>query len=61
MMYIFHTILKSGVVVGGFCRIGYNCFIGINASLRNRISVGNNVFVGMGAVVTKSFQNKSLF
>lgn len=34
--------------------IGKNSFIGINASLRNRIEIGNNALVGMGATVTKS-------
>lgn len=51
------TEVTAGVIVGGYCRIGENCFIGINSSLRNRISIGANVFVGMGAVVTKSFQD----
>jgi len=51
------TEVTAGVIVGGYCRIGENSFIGINASLRNRISIGMNVFVGMGAVVTKSFKD----
>jgi UDP-3-O-[3-hydroxymyristoyl] glucosamine N-acyltransferase len=49
--------VTAGVIVGGYCSIGENCFIGINSSLRNRISIGTGVFVGMGAVVTKSFQD----
>ena len=46
--------IPAGAVVGGFCRLEEGAYVGINATLRNRIRVGKNSFVGMGSVVTKS-------
>ena len=46
--------IPAGAIIGGFCEIKEGAFIGINATLRNRINIGEKAFVGMGAVVTKS-------
>lgn len=46
--------IPAGAIVGGFCEIKEGAFVGINATLRNRIVIGEKAFVGMGAVVTKS-------
>ena len=46
--------IPAGAIIGGFCEIKEGAFIGINATLRNRIIIGENAFVGMGAVATKS-------
>lgn len=46
--------IPAGAIVGGFCEVKEGAFIGINATLRNRINIGEKAFVGMGAVVTKS-------
>lgn len=53
-----NTEIVAGSIVGGFVVIGESSFIGINASLRNRIELGAGTFVGMGAVVTKSFTGR---
>lgn len=46
--------IPAGAIIGGFDVLEEGCYIGINATLRNRIRIGKNAFVGMGAVVTKS-------
>lgn len=43
----------AGSVLGGFSTLHDNAFVGINASLRNRVSIGENALVGMGSVVVK--------
>lgn len=50
--------IVAGSVVGGYTEIGQGAFLGINSSVRNRKVIGDNVLVGMGAVVTKSFEDK---
>lgn len=45
--------ITAGAIVGGFVEVGEDSFIGINATLRNRISLGKGSRVSMGAVVTK--------
>lgn len=46
--------IPAGAIIGGFDDIEEGAYVGINATLRNRIRIGKNAFVGMGAVVTKS-------
>lgn len=46
--------ITAGVIVGGYDIVGENAFLGLNATLRNRIEIGDGSFLGMGAVVTKS-------
>lgn len=47
------TIIAAGAILGGGVNVGKNCFIGINASIKQRIKIGDNAFIGMGAVVVK--------
>ena len=49
--------IPAGVVISGFVNIGAGAFIGVNASLRNRINIGEKAVIGMGAVVTKNVDN----
>lgn len=46
--------IPAGAIVGGFDVLEEGAYVGINATLRNRIRIGRKAFVGMGAVVTKS-------
>ena len=52
--------IPAGAIVGGFCEISEGAFIGINATLRNRIKIGEKAFVGMGAVVTKNIPKETI-
>lgn len=44
----------AGGIIGGFDILGQNLYVGINASLRNRIVIGDNAVIGMGTVVVKN-------
>ena len=46
--------IPAGAIIGGFCVLEEGAYVGVNATLRNRIRIGKNAFIGMGAVVTKS-------
>lgn len=46
--------IPAGAIIGGFNEIAEDAYVGLNATLRNRIEIGSRVTVGMGAVVTKS-------
>ncbi len=52
--------ITAGVIVGGFARLMINSYVGINATLRNRITIGENAVVGMGAVVTKDVSDNAV-
>lgn len=47
----------AGSIIGGFTKIEPYTYVGINASIRNRVNLGANSMVGMGAVVTKNVDN----
>lgn len=51
-----NVTVTAGVIVGGYDTVGENAFLGLNATLRNRIEIGEGALLGMGAVVTKSVE-----
>jgi sugar O-acyltransferase (sialic acid O-acetyltransferase NeuD family) len=48
-----HCFLASHIVVSGYVRIRRNCFIGVNATLRNSITIAPETLIGAGAVIMK--------
>lgn len=63
LVYIGHDVslgknveIPAGAIIGGFCELEEGAYVGVNATLRNRIRIGRNAFIGMGAVVTKSVE-----
>jgi carbonic anhydrase/acetyltransferase-like protein (isoleucine patch superfamily) len=48
-------------VISGFCEIGQNTFIGVNATLANNVSIGENNWVGIGVTITQSSGSNMLF
>ncbi len=46
--------LTCGTVLGGFDELHEGTFVGLNATLRNRITAGKRARISMGSVVTKS-------
>lgn len=46
-----HCYLASHVVVSGYCRIGANSFIGVNATFADRVTVGRDCLIGAGALI----------
>lgn len=52
-----NSMIVANAEISGSVQIGANCWIGPNSSVMNGIVIGDNVFVGLGAVVTKSFED----
>ncbi len=48
--------ITAGAIVAGFSELNERSYLGVNASIRNRISIGANAVIGMGAVVTKTIE-----
>lgn len=46
-----HSFIASHVVVSGGVEIGEQCFIGVNATLRDHIKVGDKCVIGAGAIL----------
>ena len=52
--------LAPGVVLGGRVRIDSLSFVGIGATIINRIVVGRNCLIGAGAVVVRDIPDHSV-
>jgi len=56
-----HCFISSHVVVSGHVDVQRNCFIGVNATLRNGITVADYTLIGAGAVVMKDTLARSVY
>jgi sugar O-acyltransferase (sialic acid O-acetyltransferase NeuD family) len=56
-----HCFLASHIVVSGYVRIRNNCFIGVNATLRNSITIAPETLIGAGAVIMKDTVPKGVY
>lgn len=53
--------LAAGVALGGWVRIRESAYIGMNASVRQKVSVGTEATVGMGAVVLENVPDEQIW
>ncbi len=49
------------MVISGGVKIGNNCFIGVNATLRDHITLGEATMVGAGAILIKDTLPKQVY
>lgn len=52
-----NVYVSSHVVISGFCVIGRNSFLGVNATLHEKLIVAPYTLVGASAVITKSTES----
>lgn len=56
------NLLCAGVIIGGSVITGDNCFIGLNATIKDHVKIGNNVTIGCGANVVNNIPDgKTIF
>lgn len=53
--------VSSHVVISGFCDIGENCFLGVNATVANNVKIGRDNWVGPGVTLMKDTEPDTLF
>jgi sugar O-acyltransferase (sialic acid O-acetyltransferase NeuD family) len=56
-----NSFVTSHVVISGGVYIGKNCFLGVNATLRDHISIGEFTVVGAGALLLESAQPEGVY
>ena len=56
-----HVFIASQVVVSGGVLIEDQCFIGVNATIRDHISIGIGTIIGAGALVMKNTNSFSIY
>lgn len=56
-----HVFITSHVVVSGRCVIQQHAFLGVNCCIKDGITIGQKCLIGMGAVITNSTENDSVY
>lgn len=56
-----HNFISSHVVVSGFVTIKRNCFIGVNATLRDAITIAPETLIAAGAIIMKDTVEKGVY
>ncbi|MBP0600706.1 NeuD/PglB/VioB family sugar acetyltransferase [Herbaspirillum sp. LeCh32-8] len=51
-----HSVISSGVSVGGASVVGQEAFVGMGATVKEKIQVGDHAIVGMGASLFTSLE-----
>ncbi len=53
--------LLSTCIIGANVKIGNNCFLGINSSVKSNIEIGDRNIIGMGSIITKNTGELEVF
>jgi len=56
-----HNFITSHVVVSGFVTIKRNCFIGVNATIRDAITIAPETLIAAGAIIMKDTEEKEVY
>jgi sugar O-acyltransferase (sialic acid O-acetyltransferase NeuD family) len=56
-----HCYLTSHVVVSGYCRIQESSFVGVNATIADRVTVARDCFIGAGCVIGRDTQPGKIY
>lgn len=56
-----HNFITSHVVVSGFVTIKRNCFLGVNATIRDGITIAQETLVAAGAIIMKDTVEKGVY
>lgn len=56
-----HVFIASQVVISGGVTIEDQCFIGVNATIRDHISIGNATVIGAGSLIMKDTSSYSVY
>ena len=56
-----HNFITSHVVVSGFVTIKRNCFIGVNATLRDGITIAPETLIAAGAIIMKDTEENGVY
>lgn len=56
-----HCYLSGGVSVGGYSRIGSGSYLGIRATVRNKVSIGKECVIGAGALMLEDAEDGSVY
>ena len=56
-----HTWISSHVVLSGYVKVGQYCFIGINATVRDRVTIAPECIIGAGVLILNNTKEKEVY
>ena len=56
-----HNFITSHAVVSGFVKIRNNCFVGVNATIRDGVTIAPETLIAAGAIIMKDTVEKGVY
>jgi sugar O-acyltransferase (sialic acid O-acetyltransferase NeuD family) len=56
-----HCYITSHVVISGFVNVKRNCFLGVNATIRDAVTIAPETLIGAGSVIMKDTVEKGVY
>jgi sugar O-acyltransferase (sialic acid O-acetyltransferase NeuD family) len=56
-----NQFICAHVVISGYVRMEPNCFVGVNATIRDDVTIARETVVGAGATITKDTAERSVY
>jgi sugar O-acyltransferase (sialic acid O-acetyltransferase NeuD family) len=56
-----HCYLASHIAVSGYCRIQKYSFVGVNATIADRVTIARDCFIGAGCVITRDTEPQKVY
>lgn len=62
-----HSMIKdnvfftSHIVLSGHCEVKENCWIGVNATIRDYMTIAPKTLIAMGSLITKSTEENGFY
>ena len=47
--------------MGGHITMGKNCFVGLSATINQKIKIGDECIIGAGTIITKDVNDKEVY
>jgi UDP-3-O-[3-hydroxymyristoyl] glucosamine N-acyltransferase len=51
-------MLAACAEISGSVKIGKNCWIGPNSTIKDQVFIGDNVFLGIGSIISENIRDK---
>lgn len=55
-----NTLITAGAIFSGSVSVGKNCWVAPNVCIKEKTQIGDNSFIGLGAVVIRNVETKSV-
>jgi acetyltransferase-like isoleucine patch superfamily enzyme len=55
------VFVSANVAIGGYVRVGNNCFIGVHSTIKDGVTVGDYTLVGAAANIVRDTEDQGVY